>query len=106
MSKKQNSYEEDINKLQSQISRCESCSKIEASEDDEEKPTTGTRELELELAQTKLALVESECRTQDLTHQLNNALAELEAASKNSWLQKTLTSIKDATGQRKEEKTS
>ena len=28
------------------------------------------RELELELAQTKLALVETECKNQDLTHQL------------------------------------
>ena len=27
------------------------------------------RELELELAQTKLALVETECKNQDLTHQ-------------------------------------
>ena len=28
------------------------------------------RELELELAQTKLALVETECKNQDLTHQV------------------------------------
>ena len=35
------------------------------------------RELELELAQTKLALVESQCKTQDLTHQLNAALNEV-----------------------------
>ena len=31
------------------------------------------RELELELAQTKLALVETECKNQDLTHQFNSA---------------------------------
>ena len=54
------------------------------------------RELELELAQTKLALVESECKTQDLTHQLNAALTEIQT-SKNTWFQKTLTSIKEAT---------
>ena len=54
------------------------------------------RELELELAQTKLALVESECKTQDLTHQLNAALIEIQT-SKNTWFQKTLTSIKEAT---------
>ena len=35
------------------------------------------RELELELAQTKLALVETQCKTQDLTHQLNAALNEV-----------------------------
>lgn len=54
------------------------------------------RELELELAQTKLALVESECKTQDLTHQLNSAITEIQA-SKNTWFQKTLTSIRDVT---------
>ena len=54
------------------------------------------RELELELAQTKLALVESECKTQDLTHQLNAALTEIQA-SKNTWFQKTLTSLRDVT---------
>ena len=31
------------------------------------------RELELELAQTKLALVETECKNQDLTHQFSVA---------------------------------
>ena len=54
------------------------------------------RELELELAQTKLALVESECKTQDLTHQLNNAVTEIQA-SKNTWFHKTINSIKEVT---------
>jgi hypothetical protein len=54
------------------------------------------RQLELELAQTKLALVETECKTQDLTHQLNSALTEIQA-SKNTWFHKTLTSIKEVT---------
>ena len=57
------------------------------------------RELELELAQTKLALVESECQTQDLTHQLNAALNEVSTA-KNTWFQKTLTSIRDVTAKK------
>nr|CAD7410065.1 unnamed protein product [Timema cristinae] len=55
------------------------------------------RELELELAQTKLAHVEAECRNQDLVHQLHAAAAELQVA-KNSWppwLHKTLSSIKE-----------
>ena len=60
------------------------------------------RELELELAQTKLALVEAECRSQDLTHQLNNLSLEMQASSRNSWLQKTLSSIKEATVVKKE----
>ncbi|KAF8782125.1 Rab GTPase-activating protein 1 like protein [Argiope bruennichi] len=54
------------------------------------------RELELELARTKLALVESECKNQDLTHQLNAAVNELQM-SKNTWFQKTFSSIRDAT---------
>ena len=57
------------------------------------------RELELELAQTKLALVESECKTQDLTHQLNSALTEIQA-SKNTWFQKTITSLREATAKK------
>ncbi|XP_074654020.1 rab GTPase-activating protein 1-like [Tubulanus polymorphus] len=59
------------------------------------------RELELELAQTKLALVESECKTQDLTHQLNSAMNELQA-SKNTWLSKTWSSLREAAQQKKE----
>ena len=61
------------------------------------------RELELELAQTKLALVESECKTQDLTHQLNAALTEIQA-SKNTWFQKTLSSIKEVAHTKKDPK--
>ncbi|CAH0552956.1 unnamed protein product, partial [Brassicogethes aeneus] len=55
------------------------------------------RELELELAQTKLAHVEAECRNQNLTHQLRATELELNTA-KNSWppwLSKTLSSIKE-----------
>ena len=57
------------------------------------------RELELELAQTKLALVESECKTQDLTHDLSSAMTEIQS-SKNTWFQKTLTSLKEATAKK------
>ncbi|XP_029164437.1 rab GTPase-activating protein 1-like isoform X1 [Nylanderia fulva] len=59
------------------------------------------RELELELAQTKLAHVEAECRNQDLTHQLHATASELQAA-RNSWpwLSKTLSSIKEAANKR------
>ncbi|XP_065346629.1 rab GTPase-activating protein 1-like isoform X4 [Cloeon dipterum] len=53
------------------------------------------RELELELAQTKLEHVEAECRNQDLIHQLNAVSSELQA-SKSSWLNKTLSSFKEA----------
>merc|ERR1719369_1610539 len=60
------------------------------------------RELELELAQTKLALVETECKNQDLTHQFNNAgqgqVITSNYPQTNTWLSKTLTSIKEVTG--------
>jgi hypothetical protein len=59
--------------------------------------------LELELAQTKLALVESECRKQDLTHQLNAAVTEIQS-SKNTWFQKTLTSIREVANTKKDPK--
>lgn len=60
------------------------------------------RELELELAQTKLALVESECKNQDLLHQLNATMVEAQSSSKNTWFQKTLSSIKEVTNKAKE----
>ncbi|CAK8675234.1 unnamed protein product [Clavelina lepadiformis] len=50
------------------------------------------RDLELQLAQTKLNLVQSECKVQDLEHQHAAAVKELQA-NKNTWLQKTLTSF-------------
>ncbi|XP_071500204.1 rab GTPase-activating protein 1-like [Diadema antillarum] len=66
------------------------------------------REFELELAQTKLQLVESQCRAQHLEHQLNSALAELQlvrntsaGGNANSWITKTFSSfssLKEATG--------
>merc|ERR1712142_932825 len=59
------------------------------------------RELELELAQTKLALVETECKNQVLTHQFNSANPQAQSGSgpqSNTWFTKTLSSIKEVTG--------
>ena len=104
---------------QAQIQQCDNCSelvspcgqfkKLEAVQTEADldpqlvEKERIVRELELELAQTKLALVESECKTQDLTHQLNAAIGELQA-SKNTWFHKTLTSIKEATAKKEKEK--
>ncbi|ALC43878.1 CG7112 [Drosophila busckii] len=55
------------------------------------------RELELELAQAKLAQVEAECKNQDLNHQLSNTLSELHT-NRNSWqpwLSKTFNSLQE-----------
>ena len=70
----------------------------ESQEDSQERRL---RELELELAQTKLALVEAECINQDLIHDLNSAHSALDAASshaqhKSTWISKTLTTIREA----------
>ena len=77
------------------------------------------RELELELAQTKLALVETECKNQDLTHQFTvtqvpeipwspifdpflKPYQDFKGSSSgpqsNTWLSKTLSSIKEVAG--------
>lgn len=58
------------------------------------------RELELELAQTKLAHVEAECKNQDLNHQLNTTLTEIQTnrgsnTSWQPWLSKTINSIQE-----------
>lgn len=65
------------------------------------------RELELELAQTKLAHVEAECKNQDLNHQLNTTMTEIQGNSRNNsswqpWLSKTINSIQEKVATRRE----
>ncbi|KAA8584224.1 hypothetical protein FQN60_008009 [Etheostoma spectabile] len=60
--------------------------------------------MELELAQTKLQLVEAECKIQDLEHHLGLALNEVQAAKK-TWFNRTLSSIKTVTGSQGKETT-
>lgn len=55
------------------------------------------RELEQELAQTKLQLVESKCRIQELEHQSGVLAGDLQSA-KNNWFNKTLTTLRTASG--------
>uniref|UniRef100_A0A669DN84 Rab GTPase-activating protein 1 n=1 Tax=Oreochromis niloticus TaxID=8128 RepID=A0A669DN84_ORENI len=77
-----------------------------AEETDEEKEALKNqlREMELELAQTKLQLVEAECKIQDLEHHLGLALNEVQAAKK-TWFNRTLSSIKTVTGTQGKETT-
>ncbi|XP_021380300.1 rab GTPase-activating protein 1-like isoform X4 [Mizuhopecten yessoensis] len=112
LEKQQTANREELSRIMSQVKGCDQCSKMFASDGKVQLPEPKLdpdsvnpkivdlhrqiRELELELAQTKLALVESECKTQDLTHQLNSAVTEIQA-SKNTWFQKTINSIKVAT---------
>lgn len=62
------------------------------------------RELELELAQTKLAQVEAECKNQDLNHQLNATLTEIQTnrGSWQPWLSKTINPIQEKVTTRKD----
>uniref|UniRef100_A0A8C7Z769 Rab GTPase-activating protein 1 n=1 Tax=Oryzias sinensis TaxID=183150 RepID=A0A8C7Z769_9TELE len=98
------------------VSRCEKCSSLfnkegrvraavttapaggtEETDEEKESLKNQLREMELELAQTKLQLVEAECKIQDLEHHLGLALNEVQAAKK-TWFNRTLSSIKTVTG--------
>lgn len=116
MDTKLQAVKKELEILKMKIHSCDKCSKhiepldkkieyIMASGDQithDDKARDRIRELELELAETKLARVEAECRNQDLTHQLRAAELDL-TTTKNSWppwLSKTLTSIKEAAKQK------
>jgi len=92
-------YKQITTQLSAKLERKESSSNQEAVESGEggasitEKAMSRVQELELELAQTKLALVETECKNQDLAHQFTAQ----ESARSNTWFTKTLSSIKEAT---------
>ncbi|XP_037082185.1 rab GTPase-activating protein 1-like, partial [Pollicipes pollicipes] len=109
LEKEQAASNSEIQFMKGLVTACQSCSVKYASgrpvqhpladlceEDPVRARDARIRELELELARTKLAQVEVECKNQDLTHQMHAALAELQA-SKNTWFHKTLSSIKEAT---------
>lgn len=106
--------------LQGQVWKCEKCrenvKELELAEEKKTKESIGNvakedpqlaraleriRELELELAQTKLERVEAECWKQELTHQLHATLAELQTA-KTSWIHKTISSIKEVANNKKD----
>lgn len=55
------------------------------------------RELEQELAQTKLQMVEAKCKIQELEHQKGLLVNDLQDA-KNSWISKAFTSLRTSSG--------
>ncbi|XP_032334263.1 rab GTPase-activating protein 1 isoform X1 [Camelus ferus] len=115
LEKQQTANKVEIEKIRQKVDDCERCREffnkegrikgVSSAQDvldedtDEEKETLKNqlREMELELAQTKLQLVEAECKIQDLEHHLGLALNEVQAAKK-TWFNRTLSSIKTATG--------
>ncbi|XP_077188633.1 rab GTPase-activating protein 1-like isoform X1 [Paroedura picta] len=115
LEKQQTASKEELEVVKGKVMACKHCSEIfskegtlkvtalpresQGMETDDEKDALNKqlREMELDLAQTKLQLVEAKCKIQELEHQRGALMSEIQAA-KNSWFSKTLNSIKTATG--------
>ncbi|XP_056131862.1 rab GTPase-activating protein 1-like isoform X2 [Lampris incognitus] len=116
LEKQQADTNEELDIVRGKVMSCESCREMFSSEgplqcvapggeeggtskrrDEEKEVLRGQlRELELELAQTKLQLVEAKCKIQELEHQRGILMTEIQAA-KNWWFSKTLGSLKSST---------
>ncbi|NWR84451.1 RBG1L protein, partial [Furnarius figulus] len=115
LEKQQAASKDELEVVKGKVMACKHCSEIFSKEGALKLPAVSTdnkgieiddekdalkkqlREMELELAQTKLQLVEAKCKIQELEHQRGALMNEIQAA-KNSWFSKTLNSIKTATG--------
>ncbi|XP_054835066.1 rab GTPase-activating protein 1-like isoform X6 [Eublepharis macularius] len=115
LEKQQTASKEELEVVKGKVMACKHCSEIfskegtlkapavpresQGVETDDEKDALKKqlREMELDLAQTKLQLVEAKCKIQELEHQRGALMSEIQAA-KNSWFSKTLNSIKTAAG--------
>ncbi|XP_034752339.1 rab GTPase-activating protein 1 isoform X2 [Etheostoma cragini] len=123
LEKQQTANRGELEKIRSKVEGCEKCSSLfnkegrvraavttapaggtEETDEEKEGLKNQLREMELELAQTKLQLVEAECKIQDLEHHLGLALNEVQAAKK-TWFNRTLSSIKTVTGSQGKETT-
>ncbi|XP_053549236.1 rab GTPase-activating protein 1-like isoform X1 [Bombina bombina] len=114
LEKQQTTSREELEMVKARVMSCSHCSEIfskegvlqtgssgkdksaDGADDEKESIMKHLREMELDLAQTKLQLVEAKCKIQELEHQRGALLSEIQAA-KNSWFSKTLNSIKTAT---------
>ncbi|XP_040262667.1 rab GTPase-activating protein 1-like isoform X1 [Bufo bufo] len=109
LERQQTASREELEIVKAKVMSCSQCSEIfskegsaqsssgDCGDDEKDSLMKHLREMELELAQTKLQLVEAKCKIQELEHQRGALLNEIQAA-KNSWFSKTLNSIKTATG--------
>ncbi|XP_035465518.1 rab GTPase-activating protein 1-like isoform X1 [Scophthalmus maximus] len=73
--------------------------RAEQTREDQEKESlrAQTRELEQDLAQTKLQMVEAKCRIQELEHQKGILAGQMRAA-KDNWISKAFTSLRTSGG--------
>ncbi|XP_039204393.1 rab GTPase-activating protein 1-like isoform X4 [Crotalus tigris] len=114
LERQQVASKEELEVVKGKVMTCKHCSEIfskegtlkvpaakersgEDSDDEKDALKKQLREMELDLAQTKLQLVEAKCKIQELEHQRGALMSEIQTA-KNSWFSKTLNSIKTATG--------
>ncbi|XP_061553697.1 rab GTPase-activating protein 1 isoform X2 [Phycodurus eques] len=123
LEKQQAANRGELEKIRAKVEGCDKCSTLfnkegrvraavaaaphgggEETDEEKEGLKNQLREMELELAQTKLQLVEAECKIQDLEHHLGLALNEVQAAKK-TWFNRTLSSIKTVTGTQGKETT-
>uniref|UniRef100_G3NYV5 RAB GTPase activating protein 1 like n=1 Tax=Gasterosteus aculeatus aculeatus TaxID=481459 RepID=G3NYV5_GASAC len=112
LEKQQAATKEELDFVRSKVMGCDNCRDLfttlgslqasspgrdktygEPSDEEKDGLKEQLRHLELELAQTKLQLVEAKCRIQELEHQRGVLMNEVQAA-KNSWFSKTLGSLK------------
>ncbi|XP_032884227.1 rab GTPase-activating protein 1-like isoform X2 [Amblyraja radiata] len=114
LEKQQAASKEELELVKGKVLSCERCCKLFRKDGELQVPEPGQacilqhvdeekellkkqlREMELELAQTKLQLVEAKCKIQELEHHRGALLNEIQA-TRNSWFSKTLNSIKTAT---------
>ncbi|XP_026559132.1 rab GTPase-activating protein 1-like isoform X4 [Pseudonaja textilis] len=114
LERQQVASKEELEVVKGKVMTCKHCSEIfskegtlkvpavkersgEDTDDEKDALKKQLREMELDLAQTKLQLVEAKCKIQELEHQRGALMSEIQTA-KNSWFSKTLNSIKTATG--------
>uniref|UniRef100_A0A8P4KAA9 RAB GTPase activating protein 1-like 2 n=1 Tax=Dicentrarchus labrax TaxID=13489 RepID=A0A8P4KAA9_DICLA len=110
LERQQAAHREELDSLKSAMKACARCRHVV--ELDEPSPTTQDtwrdnqekeslkaqiRELEQELAQTKLQMVEAKCEIQELEHQRGILANDLQEA-KNSWISKAFTSLRTPSG--------
>uniref|UniRef100_A0A8C6Y161 Uncharacterized protein n=1 Tax=Naja naja TaxID=35670 RepID=A0A8C6Y161_NAJNA len=114
LERQQVASKEELEVVKGKVMTCKHCSEIfskegtlkvpaakersgEDTDDEKDALKKQLQEMELDLAQTKLQLVEAKHKIPELEHQRGALMSEIQTA-KTSWFSKTLNSIKTATG--------
>uniref|UniRef100_A0A3Q0SBT6 Uncharacterized protein n=1 Tax=Amphilophus citrinellus TaxID=61819 RepID=A0A3Q0SBT6_AMPCI len=97
LERQQAAHREEMDSLKSAIKACSRMEEQKRREQEKEVLRAQIRELEQGLVQTKLQMVETTCKIQDLEHQKGILADDLQEA-KNSWISKTFTSLRTSSG--------